>query len=97
MYDQRLFNQEGGMASGLASEDTYNLYDKALFADRGNNLYKPRTTADDDEAGEADGKIPEAMAKFGIPNTSFKSIPNAGHMPMLEDHKAFMDALAGFL
>lgn len=55
MYDQRLFNQEGGMASGLATDDTYNLYDKALFADRGNNLYKPRTNTDDD-AGEADGK-----------------------------------------
>ena len=55
MYDQRLFNQEGGMASGLASDDTYNLYDKALFADRGNNLYKPRTNTDDD-AEDADGK-----------------------------------------
>ena len=56
MYDQRLFNQEGGMASGLATDDTYNLYDKALFADRGNNLYKPRTNADEDAGEDADGK-----------------------------------------
>ena len=48
-------------------------------------------------AGEGDGKLPEAMQKFGIPNTSFRSIPNAGHLPMLENHEAFMDALANFL
>ena len=56
MYDQRLFNQEGGMASGLASDDTYNLYDKALFADRGNNLYKPKTANPDDEAADPSEK-----------------------------------------
>ena len=43
------------------------------------------------------GKLPEAMQKFEIPNTSFKSIPKAGHLPMLENHEAFMGALAGFL
>ena len=48
-------------------------------------------------AGEGDGKLPEAMQKFGIRNTSFKSISDAGHLPMLENHKAFMDALSGFL
>ena len=59
MYDQRLFNQEGGMASGLAAEDTYNLYDKALWADRGSNLYKPKTGAPDDDelAGPADENV----------------------------------------
>lgn len=54
MYDQRLFNQEGGMASGLASDDTYNLYDKNLWTDRGSNLYKPRNTNPDDEDGGDD-------------------------------------------
>ncbi|KAK5127138.1 hypothetical protein LTR85_008498 [Meristemomyces frigidus] len=48
-------------------------------------------------AGEGDGKLPEAMQKFGIPNATFKAIPNAGHLPMLENHDAFMEALAGFL
>ena len=48
-------------------------------------------------AGEGDGKMPEVMQKFGIPNTSFTSIPNAGHLPMLENHDALMKALAGFL
>ncbi|KAK4545697.1 hypothetical protein LTR36_002651 [Oleoguttula mirabilis] len=48
-------------------------------------------------AGDGDGKLPEAMQKFGILNTSFKVIPDAGHLPMLENHDAFMEALAGFL
>jgi len=48
-------------------------------------------------AGEADGKLPEAMQKFGIPTTSFKSISAAGHLPMLENHDAFLQALSGFL
>jgi pimeloyl-ACP methyl ester carboxylesterase len=48
-------------------------------------------------AGEGDGKLPEAMQKFGIPNATFKAIPNAGHLPMLENQNAFLEALAGFL
>lgn len=34
MYDQRLFNQDTGLESGMGADDAYNLYDKALFADR---------------------------------------------------------------
>ena len=49
MYDQRLFNQEGGMGHGLGSEDAYNLYDKALFADRGTGLHRAKAAAADDE------------------------------------------------
>lgn len=48
-------------------------------------------------AGEGDGKLPEVMQKFSIPDTSFKSIPDAGHLPMLENHDAFMTALSEFL
>lgn len=48
-------------------------------------------------AGEGDGKLPEAMPQFGIPNTTFKLIPKAGHLPMLENHDVFMEALVGFL
>ncbi|KAK9811770.1 hypothetical protein WJX72_009762 [[Myrmecia] bisecta] len=54
MYDQRLFNQDQGMDSGLAAEDTYNLYDKPLFADRGSNLYRPKANADDEQYGGGD-------------------------------------------
>ncbi|KAK4634551.1 3-oxoadipate enol-lactonase 2 [Fulvia fulva] len=48
-------------------------------------------------AGESDGKIPEVMQNFGIANTSFKSIPKAGHLPFLENHDAFVAALGEFL
>lgn len=48
-------------------------------------------------AGEGDGKLPEAMQKFGIPNTTFELIPKAGHLPMLENHDAFVEALGKFL
>lgn len=58
MYDQRLFNQEGGMGSGLNTEDTYNIYDKALFADRGSNLYRPRAgAAEEDDGAAADERV----------------------------------------
>lgn len=54
MYDQRLFNQDVGMATGLVQEDAYNLYDKPLFADRG-ELFKA-TGRQDDETYAAGGK-----------------------------------------
>ncbi len=49
MYDQRLFNQEGGMGHGLATDDAYNLYDKPLFADRGTGLHRAKAAADDED------------------------------------------------
>lgn len=49
MYDQRLFNQDTGVASGLGADDTYNVYDKALFADKGSGLYRPNKQVDDDD------------------------------------------------
>jgi len=49
MYDQRLFNQDTGVASGLGADDSYNVYDKALFADKGSGLYKPNKQVDDDD------------------------------------------------
>nr|OQO29968.1 hypothetical protein B0A51_02559 [Rachicladosporium sp. CCFEE 5018] len=48
-------------------------------------------------AGGGDGKLPEAMQKFNIPGARFISIPNAGHLPMLENHEAFMEAVSSFL
>lgn len=53
MYDQRLFNQEGGMGHGLTSDDAYNLYDKPMFADRGTGLHRAKAATDDEEGGEA--------------------------------------------
>lgn len=55
MYDQRLFNQTSGMDSGFGADDSYNLYDKPLFANRdvANAIYRPfRGQADDDADGD---------------------------------------------
>lgn len=60
-YDTRLFNQEQGMASGFGNEDSYNLYDKPLFATRDSNLFKPVRGQDDElyggAAGDRDGGV----------------------------------------
>ncbi|GJP39943.1 hypothetical protein CLOM_g24259 [Closterium sp. NIES-68] len=49
MYDQRLFNQEQGMESGFAADDTYNIYDKGLFNREGaSGLYKVRKGVDEE-------------------------------------------------
>ncbi|GIL60468.1 hypothetical protein Vafri_15027 [Volvox africanus] len=54
-YDQRLFNQDAGMQSGFGPDDSYNMYDKPLFADRGSHLFKAsRATADDEDMGPSD-------------------------------------------
>lgn len=51
MYDQRLFNQTAGMDSGFGADDSYNLYDKPLFANReaANAIYRPFQGQQDDE------------------------------------------------
>ena len=52
MYDQRLFNQDPGTAAGFGAEDTYNTYDKPLFADRGAVARHRPTGGDEDEEAE---------------------------------------------
>ncbi len=39
MIDQRLFNQSSGMDSGFGADESYNLYDKPLFAGTSMNQY----------------------------------------------------------
>lgn len=69
-YDQRLFNQEHGLGTGFAAEDTYNLYDKPLFADRGSSLFKVNKNADDEtyggEAGEGGVRTDKFKADTGF-------------------------------
>ncbi|KAG7669804.1 hypothetical protein Ndes2437B_g05991 [Nannochloris sp. 'desiccata'] len=69
MYDQRLFNQDTGLNTGLAEEDAYNLYDKPLFADR-SDLFKGRANRDEEAyegraggGGGAGGAIDTARFK----------------------------------
>ena len=54
MYDQRLFNQDTGTAAGFGAEDTYNTYDKPLFADRGAVARHRPTGAGEDEEEDAE-------------------------------------------
>jgi hypothetical protein len=54
MYDQRLFNQDTGVATGLGGEDSYNIYDKPLFADR-SELFKHKVNRCLLAWGEAEG------------------------------------------
>lgn len=54
-YDTRLFNQEQGMGTGFGAEDSYNLYDKPLFATRDSNLFKPVRGQDDEQYGGGGG------------------------------------------
>lgn len=72
MYDQRLFNQDTGLNTGLATEDAYNLYDKPLFADR-SELFKGRANRDDEAyAGRAGGGPGTAAAGGEIDTARFK-------------------------
>lgn len=56
LYDQRLFNQQQGMASGLGGDDdAYNIYDKALFAQSSAGaVYRPKRSDTDGWGGDED-------------------------------------------
>eukprot|EP00898_Chlorokybus_atmophyticus_P008338 jgi/Chlat1/8505/Chrsp80S07815 len=57
MYDQRLFNQDEGIASGFGAEDNYTVYDKGLFAGSHpsvGGLYRPKKDADSEVYGGDD-------------------------------------------
>jgi len=55
-YDQRLFNQEAGMASGFGEEDNYNIYDKPLLkGSSANMLASHRAKGNDEEMHGGEG------------------------------------------
>jgi SNW domain-containing protein 1 len=58
LYDQRLFNQSSGLSSGFGDEDSYNLYDKALFnGSSANTIYRPKRGQEDFAEGVSKEKI----------------------------------------
>ncbi|KAH7404583.1 hypothetical protein KP509_15G032900 [Ceratopteris richardii] len=63
MYDQRLFNQDQGIQSGFATDDTYNIYDKGLFTTHSamSSLYRPRKDADTEVYGGADEQLEKVL------------------------------------
>jgi len=54
LYDSRLFNQAGGLASGFGGDDSYNVYDRALFKSgaAAESIYRPTATKEDEWADE---------------------------------------------
>ncbi|XP_024391047.1 SNW/SKI-interacting protein A [Physcomitrium patens] len=64
-YDQRLFNQEKGMESGFAADDTYNVYDKGLFTSQSglSGLYRPRKDTDAEVyGGDANEQLDKVLS-----------------------------------
>ncbi|KAL6770561.1 hypothetical protein ACKKBF_B31765 [Auxenochlorella protothecoides x Auxenochlorella symbiontica] len=84
MYDQRLFNQDTGVGSGLASEDAYNLYDKPLFADR-SEVFRSRGRQDEEVHGAGAGGDDAAGERRFKPDKGFSGV----------DYGAARDAAAG--
>ncbi|CAL5230031.1 g13476 [Coccomyxa viridis] len=74
LYDQRLFNQDGGMDSGLAADDQYNLYSKPLFTDRGSNLYRPNKAQDDELHGGEGGDDKDVRSERFKPTKGFAGV-----------------------
>ncbi|CAJ0768009.1 18722_t:CDS:10, partial [Entrophospora sp. SA101] len=52
LYDTRLFNQSEGLSSGFKDDESYDLYDKPLFAgSSASSIYKPKKDYDSDKFG----------------------------------------------
>uniref|UniRef100_A0A368UJA8 SKI-interacting protein SKIP SNW domain-containing protein n=1 Tax=Glycine max TaxID=3847 RepID=A0A368UJA8_SOYBN len=63
MYDERLFNQDKGIASGFATDDQYNVYEHGLFTAQPtlSTLYRPKKNIDDETYGGADEQLEKIM------------------------------------
>ena len=91
MYDQRLFNQDQGMGSGLAADDTYNMYDKPLFADRGNGLYKPRAPTEETYEGGNDTAARSFKPDKGFAGVDYHAKQTDAGAPQFEKDPAEAD------
>ncbi|XP_078161526.1 SNW/SKI-interacting protein A-like [Carex rostrata] len=84
MYDQRLFNQDKGMASGFVTDDQYNIYDKGLFTAQPtlSTLYRPKKDADGDMyGGDADEQMEKIMKTERFkPDKAFSGAAERGSM-----------------
>ena len=54
MFDARLYNQSTGASAGIGADDSYNVYDKPLFAaqEAAQSIYRPRPSGEEDETEE---------------------------------------------
>jgi SNW domain-containing protein 1 len=71
-YDSRLFNKEAGIGSGFTGDETYNFYDKELFADRSAMaMYRSRDVRDSDVYGGAASGATTVPPKKFAPDKGF--------------------------
>lgn len=84
MFDQRLFNQTSGIASGYggASEDAYTIYDKPLFNSAVSNIYKPSAAGGGEIEGGVEGvdmgQFEGMLASKTAPHRGFSGTEGAG-------------------
>jgi SNW domain-containing protein 1 len=91
MYDQRLFNQDTGMDTGLATDDAYNLYDKPLFADR-SEVFKGRGNREEGVGGGADVDTTRFKPDKGFSGVDYsKGADGGGDVPQFERDAAEAD------
>ncbi|TPX33571.1 hypothetical protein SmJEL517_g03543 [Synchytrium microbalum] len=74
MFDQRLFNQSEGIGSGFGNDDSYGIYDKALFAGgSASAIYRPKKTTTDVAPGVDTERIDRILEGSGnAPHRGFK-------------------------
>ncbi|KAJ3085800.1 SNW domain-containing protein 1, partial [Quaeritorhiza haematococci] len=72
MFDSRLFNQSSGISSGFGKEDSYNIYDKPLFAGSSSaQIYRPRKAEEDVVGGVRTDAIDKILGG-SAPHRGFK-------------------------
>eukprot|EP00494_Astrolonche_serrata_P030646 UN30914 len=64
MFDQRLFNQDGGMNHGFGAEDGYNIYDGPMRTAVNTHLYRPTAEGDQPDGDAELQNILEGGTKF---------------------------------
>eukprot|EP01129_Flabellula_baltica_P010705 TRINITY_DN4549_c0_g1_i1.p1 TRINITY_DN4549_c0_g1~~TRINITY_DN4549_c0_g1_i1.p1 ORF type:complete len:635 (-),score=203.74 TRINITY_DN4549_c0_g1_i1:36-1940(-) len=74
LFDQRLFNQHEGLASGFGDDDDYDVYDKRLFgSERETALYKA-PNEDEDMYTKSNNAEKIANTKKFVPDKDFEGV-----------------------
>jgi len=63
-YDQRLFNQTGGLDSGFGDDEDDNVYTKPLFQSNFQQIYRPKTNENENFGSEKDLEKLKDTSKF---------------------------------
>jgi len=75
LFDSRLFNKTGGLDSGLADDEGYNIYDKRLFGgERERALYKAPKREESELYGDSQSIDEIANTKKFKPHKDFQGV-----------------------